>query len=601
MSVVALSSQVGAPSSSFLGHDKPHHQTKIYQGDKVYQGASGQAALTQTAVTSLFSSPKIEASGPIEPLLSSATGEAGRASLLASKSVTSSPSSSNSPNVDAFLPSVALHSDSASFSLLTGPRSITGMRDGQIAAPMSTAVAPSVALGAQHAPSMDATDVAVFEPFISAFSDIGGSIGGNSSAIGASPLPLRPMGGAFSQASESIASDIVTDSDIFVDISREQTRGNNTAFSGINASAPNETPLTPVEQQPSSIEQNIEQKSIQDQFNSVFGKSVNDEKDVKTQQDKAAQAEAARQQEEKQQALAAIFAAQNSQAPANALGEEEPKNATQAQSTEIAKEKQQQAEEQEAIEQQKAQVEALKSRDIEVKAHEHAHATVGGQYAQSPSFKYQKGVDGQRYAIDGEVQIDVSVVPGDPQATINKMKQVYAAAMAPVDPSSADIRVATEALKKMEEAKALLAEERQKQIVDQETVQTLIGADAQIDELPPLKEHTISVAGEVDASGNIVKPQESASTPVTEAIDKIKQTIAEQISSPKATEDEIIPESVEPPMATLAFNATQPQNSHGNSRETLHREASLAQMDNGATRFYTSVGHQQARFLDVSV
>jgi len=475
------------------------------------------------------------------------------------------------------------------------------MRDGQIAAPMSTAVAPSVALGAQHAPSMDATDVAVFEPFISAFSDIGGSIGGNSSAIGASPLPLRPMGGAFSQASESIASDIVTDSDIFVDISREQTRGNNTAFSGINASAPNETPLTPVEQQPSSIEQNIEQKSIQDQFNSVFGKSVNDEKDVKTQQDKAAQAEAARQQEEKQQALAAIFAAQNSQAPANALGEEEPKNATQAQSTEIAKEKQQQAEEQEAIEQQKAQVEALKSRDIEVKAHEHAHATVGGQYAQSPSFKYQKGVDGQRYAIDGEVQIDVSVVPGDPQATINKMKQVYAAAMAPVDPSSADIRVATEALKKMEEAKALLAEERQKQIVDQETVQTLIGADAQIDELPPLKEHTISVAGEVDASGNIVKPQESASTPVTEAIDKIKQTIAEQISSPKATEDEIIPESVEPPMATLAFNATQPQNSHGNSRETLHREASLAQMDNGATRFYTSVGHQQARFLDVSV
>lgn len=604
MSVVALSSKVGAPSSSFLGHDKPQHQTKIYQGDKVYQGASGQAALTQTAVTSLFSSPKIEASGPIEPQLTSVTGEAGRASLLASKSVISSPSSSNSPNVDAFLPSVALHSDSASFSLLTGPRSITGMRDGQIAAPMSTAVAPSVTLGAQHVPSIDATDVATFEPFISAFSDIGGSIGGNSSAIGVSPLPLSPMDGAFSQASEPTAPDIVTDSDVFVGVSREDSRGNNTAVSGINSSAPNEPPLTPVEQQPSSTEQNTEQKSIQDQFNSVFGKSVNDEKEVKTQQDKAAQAEAARQQQEKQQALAAIFAAQNSQARVNAQGEEEPKNAKQAQSSEIAKEKQQQDEEQEAVEQQKAQVEALKSRDIEVKAHEHAHATVGGQYAQSPSFKYQKGADGQRYAIDGEVQIDVSAVPGDPQATINKMKQVYAAAMAPVDPSSADIRVATEALKKMEEAKALLAEERQKQIVDQETVQTLIGADAQIDELPPLKEHSINIAGEVDASGNIAKPQEAASTPVTEAIDKIKQTIAEQISSHSTTEDEVITESVEPPeppTATLAFNATPPQNSHGNSRAALHREASLAQMENGATRFYTSVGHQQARFLDVSV
>lgn len=594
MSVVALSSKVGAPSSSFLGHDKPQHQTKIYQGDKVYQGASAQAALTQTAVTSLFSSPKIEASGPIEPQLTSVTGEAGRASLLA-------------PSSDTFLSSVALHSDSASFSLLTGPRSITGMRDGQIAAPMSTAVAPSVTLGAQHVPSIDATDVAAFEPFISTFSDIGGSIGGNSSAIGVSPLPLSPMDGAFSQASEPIVSDIVTDSDVFVGVSREEIRGNNTAVSGINSSAPNEPLFTPVEQQPSSTEQNTEQKSIQDQFNSVFGKSVNDEKEVKTQQDKAAQAEAARQQQEKQQALAVIFAAQNSQARVNAQGEEEPKNAKQAQSSEIAKEKQQQDEEQEAVEQQKAQVEALKSRDIEVKAHEHAHATVGGQYAQSPSFKYQKGADGQRYAIDGEVQIDVSAVPGDPQATINKMKQVYAAAMAPVDPSSADIRVATEALKKMEEAKALLAEERQKQIVDQETVQTLIGADAQIDELPPLKEHSINIAGEVDASGNIAKPQEAASTPVTEAIDKIKQTIAEQISSHSATEDEAITESVEPPeppeppTATLAFNATPPQNSHGNSRAALHREASLAQMENGATRFYTSVGHQQARFLDVSV
>lgn len=105
----------------------------------------------------------------------------------------------------------------------------------------------------------------------------------------------------------------------------------------------------------------------------------------------------------------------------------------------------------------------------------------------------------------------------------------------------------------------------------------------------------------MDASGNIAKPQEAASTPVTEAIDKIKQTIAEQISSHSTTEDEVITESVEPPTATLAFNATPPQNSHGNSRAALHREASLAQMENGATRFYTSVGHQQARFLDVSV
>ncbi|PIW58652.1 putative metalloprotease CJM1_0395 family protein [Shewanella sp. CG12_big_fil_rev_8_21_14_0_65_47_15] len=623
MSVVALSSKVGASSSSFLGHDKPQLQTKIYQGDKVYQGASGQAALTQTAATSLFSSPKIEASGPIEPLLSSATGEAGRASLLSFKSVASIhspvlvtenasavsklsdsdtgisdltiPSRSNALSVDTFLPNAALHSDSASFSLLTGPRSIAGMREGQIATPNSAAVTPSVTLGAQYAPSIDAADVAAFEPLITSFTGIG--IGGNSSTTGASSLSLSPMDGVFSQVSEPISSDIVIKPDVFAGISREEIRGNNAAVSGINSSAPNEPPLTPVEQQPNNAEQNTEQKSVQDQFNSVFGKSVNGEKDVKAQQDKAAQAEAIREQEEKQQALAAIFAKQNSQARVNAQGGDDSQNTTQTQSSPLAQEKHQQTEEQEAVKQQEAQVATLKSRDIEVKAHEHAHATVGGQYAQSPSFKYQKGADGQRYAIDGEVQIDVSAVPGDPQATINKMKQVYAAAMAPVDPSSADIRVATEALKKMDEAKALLAEERQKQIVDQETVQTLIGADAQIDELPPLKEHTIRVAGEVDASGNIAQPQDSASAPVTEVVDKIKQTIAEQISSPKAIEDGVITDSVEPPMATLAFNATQSQN----NRAALHSlEASPVQMDSGASRFYTSVGYQKAHFLDVS-
>ncbi|WP_037458524.1 putative metalloprotease CJM1_0395 family protein [Shewanella sp. HN-41] len=616
MSVVALSSKVGAPSSSFLGHDKPQHQTKVYQG------TSDQTVLTQTAVTSLSSSPRIEASGPIEPLLFSAAGEVSAASLFASKSVTSihptvlatenssvvSKSSGvgtgittfstlassdltvlpspNGPSFDS-LRSAALHSDSASFSLLTGPRSIAGMRDGQIAAPMST----SVALGAQYSPSID---TAALEPLITAFT----GIGGNSSAIGVPPLPLSPMDGASSQMSGPIVSDIVPAPDVFADISREEIKRNDVAFSGINPSVQNEPPLTPVEQKPHSKEQ----KTVQEQFNSLFGQSLIDEKDVKTQKDKAAQAEAAREQEEKQQALAAIFAAQNSQARVNAQGEEEPKNATQAQSSEIAKEKQQQVEEQEAIKQQETQVATLKSRDLEVKAHEHAHATVGGQYAQSPSFKYQKGADGQRYAIDGEVQIDVSAVPGDPQATINKMKQVYAAAMAPVDPSSADIRVATEALKKMDEAKALLAKERQKQIVDQETVQTLIGADAQIDELPPLKEHTISIAGEVDASGNIIQPQESSSTPVTDVIDKIKQTIAKQISSHSTTEDEAITDSAEPPMATLAFNTLQAPNSQDLSMAALHRqEAPSTQMDSGAMRFYTSVGHQKAHFLDVSV
>jgi hypothetical protein len=99
------------------------------------------------------------------------------------------------------------------------------------------------------------------------------------------------------------------------------------------------------------------------------------------------------------------------------------------------------------------QIDQLAQRDTEVKTHEQAHAAVGGSLAQSPSYQYEKGPDGRRYAVDGEVNIDVSTVDGDAQATLSKMQKVYAAAMAPVQPSMADIRVAAQALQNMNEAK----------------------------------------------------------------------------------------------------------------------------------------------------
>ena len=99
------------------------------------------------------------------------------------------------------------------------------------------------------------------------------------------------------------------------------------------------------------------------------------------------------------------------------------------------------------------QLESLQQRDQEVRTHEQAHAAVGGVYAGSPQFDYEHGADGKRYAVDGEVQIDVSIVPGDPIATMTKMRQVYAAAMAPQQPSLADIQVAAEAMRKYNTAR----------------------------------------------------------------------------------------------------------------------------------------------------
>ncbi len=141
-----------------------------------------------------------------------------------------------------------------------------------------------------------------------------------------------------------------------------------------------------------------------------------------------------------------------------------------------AQQKQQQnreSREQQALER---EIDSLMKRDTQVRSHEQAHAAVGGIHAGQPAFEFEKGPDGKRYAVEGEVQIDVSVVNGDPLATMAKMKQVYAAAMAPVDPSMADIRVAAEAMRKYNQAREDAGTQRLAAAPKSELSQNLMGA-----------------------------------------------------------------------------------------------------------------------------
>ncbi|MBK5967151.1 hypothetical protein CCR95_24535 [Thiocystis minor] len=92
------------------------------------------------------------------------------------------------------------------------------------------------------------------------------------------------------------------------------------------------------------------------------------------------------------------------------------------------------------------ELQLLKQRDTEVRAHEQAHIAAGGRYVtSSASYDYQTGPDGQRYAIGGEVGIDTSSVSGDPAATLDKARAVRRAALAPAEPSAQDLRVAASA------------------------------------------------------------------------------------------------------------------------------------------------------------
>ena len=93
---------------------------------------------------------------------------------------------------------------------------------------------------------------------------------------------------------------------------------------------------------------------------------------------------------------------------------------------------------------QKMQVIELQRRDLEVRTHEAAHMSAGAGLTTGASYSYQRGPDNKMYAIGGEVSIDTS--PGKtPEETLKKAAQIKRAALAPAQPSSADLQVAATA------------------------------------------------------------------------------------------------------------------------------------------------------------
>lgn len=118
------------------------------------------------------------------------------------------------------------------------------------------------------------------------------------------------------------------------------------------------------------------------------------------------------------------------------------------------------------------EIRRLQARDREVRAHEAAHAAAGGAYAGAPTYTFERGADGQSYAVGGEVSIDVSPVSGDPQATLQKAQQVKAAALAPAEPSAQDMKIAQRAQAMAAKAQQELSREMSEELksVNDETV-----------------------------------------------------------------------------------------------------------------------------------
>ena len=101
-------------------------------------------------------------------------------------------------------------------------------------------------------------------------------------------------------------------------------------------------------------------------------------------------------------------------------------------------------------------VNRLKAIDRKVRAHEQAHMAAGAGVTGGANYQLTRGPDGRQYAVGGEVTINLSTA-STPEATIDRARQIQAAALAPVDPSSQDRAVAAAAAMLESQARAELS------------------------------------------------------------------------------------------------------------------------------------------------
>lgn len=119
----------------------------------------------------------------------------------------------------------------------------------------------------------------------------------------------------------------------------------------------------------------------------------------------------------------------------------------------------------------------LAKRDREVRNHERIHASIGGAFASAPHLSYQKGPDGQLYAVEGDVRIDTSSVAGDPRATLEKAQVIIRAALSVPEPSVQDKRIAAQARSMAAEASAEIAKLDQPDQMSNEKISDVVVSD----------------------------------------------------------------------------------------------------------------------------
>lgn len=149
----------------------------------------------------------------------------------------------------------------------------------------------------------------------------------------------------------------------------------------------------------------------------------------------------------------------NSDSPADAKRQDRTSRASASDALRSEKQSLAQAREAQQLLEDQRKISELSARDREVRAHEQAHAAVGGTYAGAPKYQTERGPDGVSYAVGGEVPIDLGRA-ATPQETILKAQIVRRAALAPAEPSPQDRKVAAQATQMESQARTELRAEQ---------------------------------------------------------------------------------------------------------------------------------------------
>lgn len=146
-----------------------------------------------------------------------------------------------------------------------------------------------------------------------------------------------------------------------------------------------------------------------------------------------------------------------------------------------------------------------------MRSHEQAHLAAAGQYAAGgASFSYITGPDGKRYADSGSVPIDTGREK-TPEATIQKMRTIKRAALAPANPSAADRQIAAQAART--EGQAIRERHSEQAKNSTETQNASISAGPSQDHVSDKSGSETSLKPEHSSNSRIVVQQETTSLP----------------------------------------------------------------------------------------